>query len=505
MKAKRITTIFFVMFIILNYLYPQNHIENYFNLYEDLQYLKTMGILTNLDLSTLPLEKADVTELLVAIVIPDSLKYLYRFRSMSEKLPYNPSDSVEVIAGLKLKSSKIPDKIKSLSNQMDVLGNGIYTNYIIRNKYLLISNSMFITNSVNEADRDKPHEISGIYAYTNTAYIRGKFLIGNINTILLLGRNYYKIGYSRLGSLFLSDYSRPYDQFQFKLSYRSFSIDLIAIQLENISNARRLLYIHKLSWNINNKYYFSLSEASLNSGPNRNIEFQYFNPIMVWLPDKTAGTTSRFANSFLHFAFSFYPQNEWNIWSELLIDDYQINTDEKSDLEPNEIGVILGLEKVTFPYQSSLFWLQYTAVTNRTYQTPNVEEVYTHKGYPIGYYLGNDFDQIQLYYSQILSRKIKIYGTCSYLRDGANGLDTPFDTPWEDSTITMETGYSEPFPTGPITYVTELETGLDFYFNDRSYFNAGLFWQRKALAGEIENHYSIVFRLWLSLSKNFNY
>ena len=65
-----------------------------------------------------------------------------------------------------------------------------------------------------------------------------------------------------------------------------------------------------------------------------------------------------------------------------------------------------------------------------------------------------------------LLESINFYCDLAYLRDGAYGLETPFDTPWMDSTVTMATGYAERSPSGPITYFTELETGLDIYFKN---------------------------------------
>ena len=108
------------------------------------------------------------------------------------------------------------------------------------------------------------------------------------------------------------------------------------------------------------------------------------------------------------------------------------------------------------------------------YQTPQLSETYAHRGYPIGHYLGNDFDLWQLHYEQEISsvigtallESINFYCDLAYLRDGAYGLETPFDTPWMDSTVTMATGYAERSPSGPITYFTELETGLDIYFKN---------------------------------------
>ena len=79
-----------------------------------------------------------------------------------------------------------------------------------------------------------------------------------------------------------------------------------------------------------------------------------------------------------------------------MIDDWQINKKNKGDLEPNEFGFILGLDVRDWLFKDFNFWAEYTKITNRTYQSYYLEEVYTHRNFPIGHYLGNDFDLIQI-------------------------------------------------------------------------------------------------------------
>jgi len=471
-------------------LQSQEYYNHNQNLYDNIQYLKTKGIIPEIDLTTLPL---NINEL------PDSLMPYSYHGNIKKKKPITK-------LGLAFKLSKSLVNKNLLSNNIDVMGDGIYTYFMFKDKHLLISNTMFVTNNKKEADRDKPYPVKNIYSYTNTAFIQGHWKIGNVVTTFLAGREYYKIGHARKATLFLNDFSRPYDQFRSTFKYKGVTMDLLTIQLNNIADERRLLHIHRLGLNLKNKLYISFNEGAFNTGVNRPIEFQYLNPFIYWLPDKTSSTTSRDSNSLLHCSISYYPTNGWNIWGEILVDDYQINHDKIDDLEPNELGFVLGFQRVDFPFETSDFWLEYSAVTNRTYQTEKLTETYIHKGYPIGHYLGNDFDMMQLYYSQEnINKKVKPYISVSYIRDGANGLDTPFDTPWLDSTVTMGTGYSEPFPTSPITYVTEIELAADYHFRNGSFINAGLFYQHKTLQKKTEENFSFILRLWFTLDRVFNY
>ncbi|MBT6357212.1 MAG: hypothetical protein HOJ58_03775 [Chloroflexi bacterium] len=343
-------------------------------------------------------------------------------------------------------------------------------------------------------------KFAGVYGYTHLAFIE----YSNNFIYLNYGRSFIDIGNGKFSNLLVSNFSRPFDQMQISLNYRVLSLRSNVIQLESIEGSKRYLSLHTFEYS-NNNLHILLGESVLIAGENRSFEIQYFNPMMMWLPEQVNVSTGS-GNSMLFGSIKYSLSSSFSLWGELLIDDYQINREVKGDLEPNEIGFLGGVEKTGWPFVTSDLWLEYTRITNRTYQTPDLSETYTHRNFPIGHYLGNDFDMLQLYYSQEnVNGKLKPYISLVYLRDGANGLDTPFDMPWEDSTVTMETGYTEPFPTGPITYVTEMELAADYKFSSDSFINAGLFFQRKTLLGKTEDNFSLIIRLWFSLDKTFIY
>jgi len=397
---------------------------------------------------------------------------------------------------------------------IDIYGSGIYSTVNLTISSISIVNEMYLTTDSISAAKGIRKSVKNLYGFTNRALITYNSNNNGLKNKISFGRDYFEFGPKGKPSLLISKESRPFDQFRWEYKYKMAEGGLTAIQLDNIGDIRRYLTVHflklKLPWNLDVFW----GESILYTGKNRSVEFQYFNPVILWSPELIVNTTGD-ANGFLYggFEINYFPT--WQLWGELLVDDYQINKEVKGDLEPNEIGIVAGIQKTGFPFDKSITWLEYTRITNRTYQTPKPEETYTHRGYPIGHYLGNDFDLLQLHYEQKLGKTVsfsyfkpeetKLYFDLGYLRDGANGMDTPFDTPWEDSTVTMETGYSEPFPTGPVTYYTELEAGVDFTFKNGSYLNTGLAWQRKGFQGEVENDYSLVVRLSIILSKRFNY
>ena len=387
----------------------------------------------------------------------------------------------------------------------DIFGSGLMSNFQFQQENFKIVNRMFMSNDWENAAKGGGKEVKNVIGYTHEGYVQYNNSWGQINNSWKMGRSFVVHGFGKRGQLLFSEDSRPFDLFSWDIQYKGLSGNMTGIQLENIDGKKRFLSLHTIDWEMNDKLTLSFSESSIYSGENRGVEWQFFNPVIFWVPERENPSTGQ-ANGFIYCGIKYLHIPSLSLWGELLIDDYQINNESKGDLEPNEIGLLLGIEKTGWPLTSSDLWLEYTRITNRTYQTPNFSEAYTHRGFPIGHYMENDFDILQLYYSQDnLNGKLKPYISLAYLRDGANGLDTPFDTPWEDSTVTMVTGYSEPFPTGPIAYVTEMELAADYKFRNDSFINAGLFYRRKTLQGKTVDEFSIILRLWLSLNKTFNY
>ena len=406
--------------------------------------------------------------------------------------------------GLTLYYSNKWDHALVQSHNSDIKNNGIYSLAELNFGAIKIVNSMFATLDSLESLKGGFRKVKGIYGYTNRAFITTDFELKNVKQKVLFGREYLFLGYGKFSSLIMSNISRPYDQFMWNISYRNIEGIMGMIQLDNIGNSKRYLNIHAVKYN-NKKLSITFAEAILYVGDSRNFELQYFNPAQFWTAEIINNTTGD-ANALLYVGckYNFHPS--LYMWSELLIDDYQINSESKSDLEPNEIGLLVGIEKIGWPLLSSDLWLEYTLITNRTYQTPDVAETYTHRGFPMGHYLGNDFDMIQLNYSQKnLNGKLKPYISLAYLRDGINGLDTSFDTPWEDVTVTMETGYYESFPTPPITYIIEMEIGFGYNLFPKSFIDISYFYQYNNKLNIDTNISAINIRLLYYLGKTITY
>lgn len=427
-------------------------------------------------------------------------------------------DTTTVLAhriGFIFKQSNLYSDRKVRFHPNDIYRDGLYTLFAFNTRHFRLYNSMFATTDSLEALKGGHKKVKGILGYTNQALVAFRFAIDDWRLNGLLGREYLRSGYSQGGSLLLGDESRPFDQVNLTIGYRGFTGQLVQIQLDKWEDQQRYLSYHGLRWDYGRKFSVMVAEALLYTGERRNVEFPFLNPVLFWTP-VMVNDDNMLGNGLLYGGFQWRVVPAVKLYLEGLIDDYQVNRRSKGDLEPNELGLILGLAGEGFLDATSRGWLEYTRITNRTYQTTDPTEAYLHRGFPIGHYLGNDFDLWQLHYAQAfhlpwLRRKFqsiqsfKPYLEIGYLRDGANGLDTPFDTPWMDSTITLETGYSEPFPTPPITYVTELESGVEVSLVNGSFMTVGFYGQRRELQGEVKTTWRVAFRLWVVLEKGFRY
>ena len=359
-------------------------------------------------------------------------------------------------------------------NQSDILGSGILSKFKFQNEGFEIVNQMFLSNDSNSTKKGGGKKVKGFYGYTNIGYLSLNFNTKGLSHKIKYGRYFVDHGFSKVGDLLISKDSRPFDGFNWRISFKNIQGNFNAIQLEEINNYKRYLTVHSLKLKIGNRLTLLFSESSLYSTDKGGFNWQLLNPVIFWVPERENYPIVQ-ANGLLYLGLEFISRPGLSFYSELLIDDWQINKKTKGDLEPNEYGFVFGLDIEDWLFQGFNFWAEYTKITNRTYQSYYFEEVYTHRNFPIGHYLGNDFDLIQINISKKLPRhSTKPYLSIALHRDGFNGMDTPFDEPWLADEVTMKEGYSEHFPTRPYVTKIESELAIDHSFKNGSMINLGL-------------------------------
>jgi hypothetical protein len=177
------------------------------------------------------------------------------------------------------------------------------------------------------------------------------------------------------------------------------------------------------------------------------VELALLNPLQVYHAEQMNGPDLT-ANTLGSIEFTWRPRPGLIAFGEFLLDDYQFDKEEPGDLEPNEIGGLMGIEVTDLMINNSQAGVELVAITNRTYKTPTGSEWWLHRNGPMGYELGSDLFRMYGWLQVWLHDFSWVEFSLDYLQRGEGELDVPWDSPWD--AYTVEEGYSEPFPTGVV-------------------------------------------------------
>ena len=321
-------------------------------------------------------------------------------------------------------------------------------------------------------------EWRGLAGYAEAGYLR---IDGRVFDIFL-GRDRFTVGSGKQTHLLLSDAALPLDAVGFSASLKHFRYSFLTAQLDTMMHGgysdevlKRYLALHRIRIKPHPRLSIGLSEAVLYGGPNRTFELQFINPFLYWHGEvlNRKGT----GNIFVMLDLDWYPRNGMEFYGEFLIDDLQIEKETSKDLEPSEIGWLVGSRFSDLPMiPNAVLSLEYMGVTNRTYNSMNPYEKYLHWGQPLGCEFGNDFDRMMVSTSQWIKPYLQCTMTASYSRKGEGSIAAPFDTTYLQYTV--DEGYDEPFPTGVVQKETTLSLELFSILNYWAWvrFETGMTW-----------------------------
>ncbi|MFQ5771972.1 MAG: capsule assembly Wzi family protein [bacterium] len=318
---------------------------------------------------------------------------------------------------------------------------------------LSIFNAISFDNRLDDDPRYIGERQNGLAGFTEQAYVRLNWR--KINFVL--GRDFIRWGSGQSATLLISDQVRPMDVFLVSFGRNKFKFTFFMAMLDATSvpdttggflrtaQANRYLAAHRLEVKIGSWLNLGLTEAILYGGINRTVEFSYLNPLLFFHGNLLNGPGD--GNTFGTIDWYLLPHRNIGFYGTFMIDDIQLEKSSVGDLEPNELGWLLGA-RVADPLslKGSNFLIEYTRVTNRTYNTLRPDEKFLHRNFPIGHYLGNDFDRWHIQWRQWFRSDVEITASFEQVRKGQGDVYAPFDTPWEQ--FTLEQGYHEPFPTG---------------------------------------------------------
>ncbi len=408
------------------------------------------------------------------------------------------------VVGFKLYQSNKWDYSLIKNHKYDHLKNGLYTITNFNLGPLNLYNSMFFTTDSLQAINGSRKSIAGGFGYTNRAFIASVFKKNKLHNRILLGREYISIGNGLYDKLFFSNNCRPLDQFLWTYNYKNIYGSSGVINLETINNKNRFISLHTLGYK-NDKFSILFGEAILFASEDHIASLRYINPVSIWLAE-LHNNISDDGNAFLYIGLKFKEPQSFSLWFDFLVDDYQLqigNWGEK--LEPNTFGIILGFEKIGWPFKNSINNFEYTLITNRTYQAQKPEEIFMSFEQPIGHHLGNDFDMIFLSFSEKKDvGKVQPNLSIAYMRDGANGIETPFDLPWENPDNLIDGSYKESVPTTPINYISQLELSAQLKLKEEFDINLGIQYYKHSNSTDLDG-LNFIFRLQYEWNKIFKY
>jgi hypothetical protein len=343
----------------------------------------------------------------------------------------------------------------------------------------------------------------GFTGFTEQAYA----LLHFDKYLVKFGRDFIRWGRARDATLLISDYARPIDHLLAQFDFSRARFTYVAAKLDRrpladssiarygVDYAERYLTAVRAEAEVSkNRLQFAFTQFVVSGGPSRVFEWNYLNPFLIYhgeqLNDKQQG-----GNIFVALDFMARPKTGLEFYGQLLIDDIQVEKRGRGDLEPNETGYLLGVEKAV---NAATVGLEYTRVANRTYNTVREWEKFLHRRRPLAHFLGNDFDRWLLHTNLYAGKQVQFYLTTELLRHGEGRIDSTFDRPWENATL--EKGYREKFPFGVVERSWQFRLEARWHPRPGFFLAAhGQFARYKNFAnisGRQENAAGVFVRLW---------
>lgn len=286
------------------------------------------------------------------------------------------------------------------------------------------------------------------------------------------GRDYYMPGVYFYENLLFSKYNYSYDQLSFEYSNKYISISSTYLSLNTSTDTLtydRNINTHRFTVNLGDGY-LAFNDLMLYGGYKRYPDIMAFNPFVLLYPYRK-NKKNLDGNNIMTLEF-YYRLDDYFIFTELLLDDWQADKKVPADLEPSEWGMNTTLG--VFNILRNMDWkINYTRVANRTYNVSTYSyEKYIHKNYPIGHFLGNNFWEAKSTLTYTFAKDNIVDVTFYYLESGDEALYGTFNTDYLNYSVKQ--GYDESFPFGSIKKQAGFVLNSFYAFTNNFLINAKL-------------------------------
>jgi len=230
-----------------------------------------------------------------------------------------------------------------------------------------------------------PIDFAGKNAYTDRAIAYFTWKLPWFQ--LKVGRDQAKWGPGYRGSLMLSAQNPLFDMIKLKARFKRFQFESIHGHL-NSSYGRKYLAAHRLEIRVAPWLYVAGSEGVVYG--NRNIEFQYLNPIMPYhVAEHHLGDQD---NNTIGFDFTLFPLKKIKAYFELFIDDYTLS-ESVFHYYGNKFAFLTGGHWVEpFGLKNIALHLEFARVEPFVYTHHDSINSYQNYDQSIGHWLGPNAD-----------------------------------------------------------------------------------------------------------------
>ncbi len=244
------------------------------------------------------------------------------------------------------------------------------------------------------------------------------------------------------------------------LSYRLARLDGLSPEEDGVEQFENRFFAgHRLDIHFSRWLRMGFFETIIFGGPGRQIDLLYLNPIIFFHADQLNEGVDD--NTLLGMDFVFRPRPGVKLYGQLLVDDFQIDNSSQGDQEPDQYGVILGSDLVDMMPGLDIN-LEYSRVTNWTFNQALDRNRYLFNGELIGGAPGNDYEMWRLGVRRWFGDETALASEFAYRRQGEGKPTAEWTAPW----LETEGEYTEPFPTGIVETTRSASLRLQsFLFN----------------------------------------
>lgn len=316
---------------------------------------------------------------------------------------------------------------------------------------------------------------------------------------LILGRSRVFWGPQRV-NLLLSETAEPLDLISASYQTRRLAFNFLFARLDGSRpneldslrypdrtfNDNRYLVGHRLDLTLHRRLRIGLFETVLFGGEGRPPELYYLNPLQFFHGAQL--NEDQDDNTILGLDFTLLPGRGMSLYGQLIVDDFQIDDQSQGDMEPNEMGVMLGVFKAgRIASIIPDIKLEYVRLTNRTYHQRDPRNRYLYRNKLLGHPLGSDADSVSIAIRFWPNHSFFAEVEMAYRRKGEGSIHKSWDEPW----LLSASDYSEPFPTGVIEKAALAAVRLRGYVPLTRYTRDHLFVSFAGGWSEIHNHLNV--------------